>query len=263
MSNGDWLQYAGKRVIVSGCYSGIGHAVARQLVALGAKVHGLDWKPCDLALDGFTLVDLRDPANIAAAIAGLSGSFDALFNCAGIAPGAPPLDVMKVNYLGTRLLTDGLLAQLAHGSAIVNISSNGGLGWPGHLPELLELDGVAGFAEGAAWCEAHAGLVAEGYRFSKEALIVWTFAAAQRLIKQGIRINCTLPGAVQTPMLEQIEKTTPAAAIDTVAQPIGRRSSADEQATSLLFLNSPLAGYINGAALPVDGGFMAGLSLRV
>ena len=63
-------------------------------------------------------------------------------------------------------------------------------------------------------------------------------------------------------MLEEIERVTPAAVIDTVAQPIGRRSSADEQATSLLFLNSPVAGYINGAALPVDGGFMAGLSLR-
>ena len=260
---GDWLQYTGKRVIVSGCHSGIGHAAARQLAALGAQVHGLDWKPCDLALASFTPVDLRDPASIAAAIAGLEGRFDALFNCAGIAPGAPPLDVMKVNYLGARQLTDALVPQLAGGGAIVSISSNGGLGWRGHLSELLELDRADSFAQGVEWCEAHSGLVAEGYRFSKEALIVWTFAAASRLIKQGIRINCTLPGAVQTPMLEEIEKVTPADRIDIVAQPIGRRSSADEQATSLLFLNSPVAGYINGAALPVDGGFMAGLSLRV
>ena len=175
MSKADWLHYAGKRVLVTGCYSGIGHAVARQLAELGAAVHGLDWKLCDLALDGFTQVDLRDTASIDTAVAGLTGEFDALFNCAGIAPGAPPLDVMKVNYLGTRHLTEALLPQMAKGSAIANISSNGGLGWRGHLAQLLELDGAGGFDEGLAWCAAHGELVAEGYRFSKEALIVWTF----------------------------------------------------------------------------------------
>lgn len=262
MNNGNWLDYAGKRVIVNGCHSGIGHAVARQLTELGAEVHGLDWKPCDIDLHGFTQLDLRNRDSIDATIAGLTGSFDALFNCAGIPHGAPPLDVMKVNYLGPRHLTDQLLPQMAQGGAIVNISSNGGMGWHGNLAKLLELDAAENFEAGLRWCEAHADLIAHGYRFSKEAIIVWTLANAAPMIGRGIRINCTMPGAVQTPMLEEIEKTTPSAAIDVIAQPIGRRSTADEQAYCLLFLGSSRAAYLNGAALPVDGGFMSGVALR-
>jgi NAD(P)-dependent dehydrogenase (short-subunit alcohol dehydrogenase family) len=75
-------------------------------------------------------------------------------------------------------------------------------------------------------------------------------------------MNCTLPGAVQTPMLVEIEKASPKALIDQVAEPIGRRSSADEQAAALLFLNSPRASYINGVVLPVDGGFMATMACK-
>jgi NAD(P)-dependent dehydrogenase (short-subunit alcohol dehydrogenase family) len=258
----DWLGYSGKRVIVTGCHSGIGHAVARQLVVSGADVHGLDRKPCDLALGSFTQVDVRVPASIEAALPRLTGSFDALFNCAGMPPGAPPLDIMKANFLGMRLLTERILPQLRDGGAIGNVSSNGGMNWRSHLGDLLALDATPSFDDGVRWCEAHADLVAEGYRCSKEAIIVWTFASASRNIARGIRTNCTLPGAVQTPMLEEIEKTTPRAAIDVIAQPIGRRSSADEQATALLFLNSLQASYVNGAALPVDGGFMSAMSTK-
>lgn len=257
----DSFGYAGKRVIVSGCFSGIGSATARLLGECGAQVHGLDVKLADLPLASFTRVDLRDPESIDAATAGLRGSFDALFNCAGIPPGVSPVDVMKVNFLGTRHLTDRLLPLMATGSAVVNVSSNGGMGWIKHLPELRELASAQTFGEGANWCETHSDLVGEGYRLSKEALIVWTMISATHLIKRGIRMNCTLPGAVQTPMLEEIEKTTPSALIDSVAQPFGRRSTADEQAMVLLFLNSSGAGYINGATLPVDGGFMASLAV--
>jgi NAD(P)-dependent dehydrogenase (short-subunit alcohol dehydrogenase family) len=262
MKTNDWLGYVGKRVIVSGCYSGIGHATASQLSALGAEVHGFDWKPCDLTLASFTQVDLRYAGNIDAGVAGLTGQFDALFNCAGIPPGVPPLEVMRVNYIGTRYLTDTLLPVMAQGSAIVNVASNGGMGWPAHVPELKELITADGFISAEQWCEANLALVAEGYRFSKEALIMWTMVHSAVLIRQRIRMNCTLPGAVQTPMLVEIEKATPAAMIDQVAQPFGRRSSADEQAAALLFLNSPRASYVNGAVLPIDGGFVATMACK-
>ena len=262
MTQDDWLGFAGKRVIVSGCFSGIGHATARQLVELGAEVHGLDWKPCGLDLASFTQVDLRDVTSINAAATGLAGPFNALYNCAGIPHGGPPLDVMRVNYIGSRHLTDALLPMMGQGSAIVNVASTGGMGWPARLAELTQLIAVDGFAAGEQWCEANLLLVAEGYRFSKEAVIVWTMKQSAKLIRQGIRMNCTLPGAVQTPMLVEIEKATPTAVIDQVAQPIGRRSSANEQATALLFLGSPQASYINGSVLPVDGGFMATIALQ-
>ena len=46
----DLVNYKNKRVIVSGCFSGMGEATARQLIGLGAEVHGIDYKPCELKL---------------------------------------------------------------------------------------------------------------------------------------------------------------------------------------------------------------------
>ena len=60
----DVLGYAGKRVIVTGCFSGMGAAVAQILLDLGAEVHGFDYKNASLPLASFTNVDLRDPASI-------------------------------------------------------------------------------------------------------------------------------------------------------------------------------------------------------
>jgi NAD(P)-dependent dehydrogenase (short-subunit alcohol dehydrogenase family) len=262
MDKGNWPEYQGARAIVTGCFSGIGHAVASRLLENGAEVHGIDWKRCDLPLESFKEVDLRDAAAIEAAVRCFDGEFVAIFNCAGIAPGGPPLDVVKVNYIGTRAFNDGLMKRMAPGGAIVNVASNGGMRWNDHLADLLDLVGIGDFDREVAWCEQHEDLIAEGYRFSKEAVIVWTLAGAAEAVRQGIRTNAVLPGAVQTPMLVEIEKSTPAEIIDQVAQPIGRRSSAYEQAEALLFLNSPRASYINGVLLPVDGGFMATMAVN-
>ena len=61
---------ADKRVIVSGCFSGMGEATARKLLDLGAEVHGLDYKESALPLASFTQVDLRETASVEAAVAG-------------------------------------------------------------------------------------------------------------------------------------------------------------------------------------------------
>ncbi|HSW14562.1 MAG TPA: SDR family oxidoreductase, partial [Solimonas sp.] len=102
--------------------------------------------------------------------------------------------------------------------------------------------------------------VREGYAFSKEAIILWTMLFSNKLIKRGIRINCTMPGPTQTPMMSHFEAATKASVLEAAMQPINRRSTPDEQAGALLFLNSAQASYINGVALPVDGGFMAGIA---
>jgi NAD(P)-dependent dehydrogenase (short-subunit alcohol dehydrogenase family) len=65
----DFLGYKNKRVVVSGCFSGIGEATARLLLQLGAEVHGLDYKQSKLDLASFRQVDLREPASIDAAVA--------------------------------------------------------------------------------------------------------------------------------------------------------------------------------------------------
>lgn len=258
----DLLGYKGKRVIVSGCFSGMGEATARLLLDLGAEVHGLDFKPCALPLASFHQIDLRDPATIEAGVAAIGGKVDALFNCAGLPGGGafPPLDTFKVNFAGTRHLTECVLPLMGEGGAIVSIASTGGLGWSRRVPVHMELMQTKGFAGAMAWAEAHMDQVAEGYAFSKEAVIVWTQFSCAQLIKKGIRINCSLPSPTQTPMMDTFQATSGKEVIDAAAEPLGRYSTAAEQAGGVVLLNSALAGIITGVVLPVDGGFMGSLA---
>ncbi len=258
----DLLGYKGKRVVVSGCFSGMGEATAKILLDLGAQVHGLDFKQSALPLASFTQIDLRDPASLDAAAAKIDGKVDALFNCAGLPGGGafPPLDTFKVNFAGTRHLTDCLLPKMGEGSAIVSIASTGGLGWSRRIPVHMELMQTKGFDGAIGWAEAHMDQVAEGYAFSKEAVIVWTQFMCAQLIKKGIRINCSLPSPTQTPMMDTFQATSGKEVIDAAAEPLGRYSTADEQARGIVLLNSALAGIITGVVLPVDGGFMGSLA---
>jgi NAD(P)-dependent dehydrogenase (short-subunit alcohol dehydrogenase family) len=253
----DIVGYRNKRVIVTGCFSGIGLATAKLLLDLGAEVHGLDRQPSNLELHSFTVLDLREKTSIDAAVKKIGGRVDALFNCAGVGPGPSAIDVMKVNFIGTRHLTEQVVPLMPSGGAIASIASNGGADWSRRLETLLQLVASESYEAAVNWCEANAQVVSRSYSFSKEALIVWTMLFSSQLIRRGIRLNCTSPGAVQTPMLEEIEKVTPSAIIDAMAQPIGRRSRPEEQAYPLLMLNSDAASYINGVVLAVDGGFMS------
>lgn len=257
----DYVTYKGKRVVVSGCFSGMGEATAKLLLKLGAEVHGLDYKPSTLDLASFTRMDLRDPESIDAAAAKIGTKVDALFNCAGLAQTFPALDVMKVNYIGARRLTEALLPAMAPGSAVVSISSTAGLGWSRRLPVVMDLIKNDSFEQAVDWCERNATeTVREGYSFSKEVIVVWTMMFATRLIKRGIRMNCTMPGPTQTPMMADFESATKISVIEAATQPINRRSSPEEQAGPLVFLNSDAASYVNGVALPVDGGFLGGIA---
>src|SRR5580692_6036633 len=148
----DFLGYKNKRVIVSGCYSGMGEATARLLVQLGAEVHGLDYKHSKLDLASFSNVDLRDPASIDSAVASIGGKVDALFNCAGLPQTFPPLDVMKVNYAGTRRLTERVLPLMGQGSAIASVASTAGMGWSRRVPVLMELLQIDSYEGAVGWC---------------------------------------------------------------------------------------------------------------
>ena len=258
----DLLGYKGKRVIVSGCFSGMGEATAKALIDLGAEVHGLDFKPSALPLASFNTIDLRDPASIEAGVAAIGGKVDALFNCAGLPGGGafPALDTFKVNFAGTRHMTETVLPLMGEGGAIVSIASTGGLGWSRRIPVHMGLMQTTGFDGAMAWADANMDQVAEGYAFSKEAVIVWTQFMCAQLIKRGIRINCTLPSPTQTPMMKTFHETSGKSVVDAAAEPLGRYSTADEQANGLLLINSALAGIITGVVLPVDGGFMGSLA---
>ena len=255
----DLVNYKNKRVVVSGCFSGMGEATARLLLNLGADVHGLDYRDSSLPLASFTRLDLREPSSIDAAVQKIGGRVDALFNCAGLPQTFPPLEVMKVNYAGTRFLTERMVPLMPSGGAIACVASTAGFGWSRKVPVIMELLKNDTYAGAVKWCESNLETVAEGYSFSKEVMIVRTMMTAARLIKRGIRLNCTLPGPTQTPMMSQFESKTAASVIAAATQPINRRSTPEEQAGPLVFLNSDAASYVNGVAFPVDGGFMGGV----
>jgi NAD(P)-dependent dehydrogenase (short-subunit alcohol dehydrogenase family) len=258
----DLLGYEGKRVVVSGCFSGMGEAAAKMLLSLGAEVHGLDFKESGLPLASFRRIDLRDPGTLEAAAAAIGGKVDALFNCAGLPGGGafPALDTFKVNFAGTRHLTECILPLMGEGGAIVSIASTGGLGWSRRIPVHMDLMQRNGFDGAIEWAQSHLDQVAEGYAFSKEAVIVWTQYMCAALIRRGIRINCTLPSPTQTPMMDTFQATSGKDVIDAAAQPLGRYSTAAEQAAGVVLLNSALAAIITGVVLPVDGGFMGSLA---
>src|SRR5262245_25858356 len=111
-------RYDGRRVVVTGCASGIGASVARQLTELGAEVVGLDLRRPALQLKEFHEIDLSDRKSIDHAAASIGGQVDALFNIAGVSSGiGDPLRVVTINFLGTRQFTETLVPTMPPGSA--------------------------------------------------------------------------------------------------------------------------------------------------
>ena len=80
-------RYDGRRVVVTGCASGIGAHLSAQLADLGAHVTGLDLRRPDRPPAAFVEVDFADAASIDAAVAAIDGPVHALFNVAGVSSG--------------------------------------------------------------------------------------------------------------------------------------------------------------------------------
>jgi NAD(P)-dependent dehydrogenase (short-subunit alcohol dehydrogenase family) len=253
-------RYDGKRVVVTGCASGIGEHVARQVTEFGAEVVGLDLRRPALQLKEFHEVDLSEPASIDRAIASIEGPVDALFNVAGVSSGiGDPLRVVTVNFLGTRQFTEALVPMMPPGSAIANVSSLAASAYRENAVVTAGLLDTESMSDGIEWCRRHPEPVADGggYRLSKEAIILYGMANVGTLGAKGIRINCTAPGVTETPILDQLRGAYGQKFLDSFQTPLGRVADADEQATVLVFLNSDAARYITGQVIWVDGGAVA------
>jgi NAD(P)-dependent dehydrogenase (short-subunit alcohol dehydrogenase family) len=257
---GGLWSYDGRRTVVTGCASGIGAELVRQLGELGATVTGLDRAEPAVGVDEFYPLDLADPASIEQAVAAIAGPVDALFNVAGVSSGiGDPERVVAINFLGMRQLTEALSPSMPAGSAIANVSSLAAAAYRENAETTLGLLHSGDFAGGVQWCRAHPDALADGgYRLSKEAVILYGMLNADSLASRGIRINCTAPGVTETPILDQLRSSYGQGYLDDIPKPLGRVASAAEQAAPLAFLNSPAAGYITGQVLWVDGGNIAG-----
>jgi NAD(P)-dependent dehydrogenase (short-subunit alcohol dehydrogenase family) len=256
------VRYDGKHVVVTGCASGIGAQVARQLGELGARVTGLDRRnsaDSDSPPADFIEIDLAQPASVDAAASAVDDPVDALFNVAGISSGiGDPLLVVRINFLGMRQFTEALIGRMTPGAAISNVSSLAASSYRENASTTAGLIDTGSVDAGVRWCAGHPDALADGgYRLSKEAIILYGMHRAGELGARGIRINCTAPGVTETPILDQLRSAYGPQYLDSFTAPLGRVSTAEEQAAALVFLGSRAAGYITGQVLWADGGILA------
>jgi NAD(P)-dependent dehydrogenase (short-subunit alcohol dehydrogenase family) len=222
---------AGARVVVAGRSAASCEETAEQIRGLGGTALAVS---CDISREG-------DVKTLCQRAADEMGAVDVAFLNAGIGTGAPIVEqdvesfeqVMRVNCTGLMLCLKHLLRSMQTqraGAIVANLSV--------HAHRTI-LEGTA------------------AYTASKHAAWALTKAAAIESARHGVRVNAVSPGPVHTDML--VRSTAVSGGIDSWAArlPMNRVGQPDEVAAAVLWLCSPSASYINGAAVPVDGGFLA------
>ncbi len=240
-----------RRTLITGAASGIGAALVKRLADAGEEVVGIDRR----SADNIVACDLSDEA----AVAGLArdcGPVDAIAHVAGLPGTSDSADIVRVNFLAIRQLSDALHDTLmqADQPAIVSVSSI-----TAHRCEISDAR-LAELADAPAdeiRQEAAAMDGTAAYAFSKKLLNVWTSVQAARLIGAGCRVNAVAPGPVETAILDDFRRSMGADRIAAAAKLAGRHGTPDEIAAAAQFLLSPAASWVNGVVLDCDGGFGA------
>jgi NAD(P)-dependent dehydrogenase (short-subunit alcohol dehydrogenase family) len=250
-------RFEGKVALVTGGASGLGLAVARQLVAEGATILLVDWDESSLDAAGKAVgersrtlrgdVSLEKTAAEAVNVVRSEfGRLDVLFNNAGIDP-LRARSVLETNVEDWDRVLDVNVrsAYLMSRAAIPLMRENGG----GAIVNTASIAGLKPAADEAA------------YSVSKAAMVSLTTTLAVDFGADGIRANCVCPGYMEMVMTDRrrdlTEEQQRARAEGAAARvPLGRQGTYEEVARAVLFLASPEASYITGAALVVDGGLL-------
>ena len=252
------LSLEGKVAMVTGAASGIGRDIAVRLAEMGACLALLD---IDEPGNAETVAEIRKQGGEALAIQcdvrsaahcrraveiviEKWGHIDILCNCAGIAIRKDVVELtenewdqtLDVTLKGIYLLSHEVIPHMIRsgGGSIINIGS----GWS-----------LKGGPRAAAYCAAKGGAVN------------LTRAMAIDHGKHNIRVNCVCPGDVDTPMLRsefaQLGGDVEAFMREAANRPLTRVGTPEDVSNAVLFLASPMASWITGAALVVDGGGLA------
>ena len=247
------LDFSGKAVLVTGAGVGIGRAIADAFVDAGARVFAVEVDECRadaLAYAQPAIEVIRadicaraTPAMLAKLIGEASGRLDVLVNNVGhfLQPGpfaTLPTEqaeaILDIN-LGQLLRTTSALLPLlraaAPGSSIINVTS---------------IEAYRGIPNCAVYAAAKAGI--SGF----------TKSLALELAPEGIRVNDIAPETTDTPQvaLDYVIPPENRAHMDKWI-PLGRFGRPDDCAGAALYLASPLAAWVTGTAIHVDGGALA------
>ncbi len=251
------LRNKNKVAIVTGGAMGIGGATARKLAAEGVAVAIFDLNreagvktAAEIAKTGtvcdFFPCDVSNASEVASAVEAVvakHGHIDILVSNAGIQDYG---DVVTT----TEQAWDHLMGINLKGCFLVSKFT---------VPHMLKRGDAAIVVVGSVQSMTAIGN-SVAYVTAKHGLLGLTRAMALDYAQKGIRVNCVCPGAIDTPMLRW------AASLDPDPQKVmqtcdrmhamGRMGRSEEVADAIVYLASPLASFITGAALVVDGGML-------
>jgi NAD(P)-dependent dehydrogenase (short-subunit alcohol dehydrogenase family) len=245
-----------KVALVTGAGAGIGRASALAFARAGARVVVSDIDPdggkatveAILSEGGegcFQQADVTDPDQVAALVAHAVQTYGALHcahNNAGVlGPTAKLVDVDDQDF--ARVLHINLTAVF--------------LCMKHEIAAMLETGGGA-IVNTASFSGLVAVPFASAYVASKHGVVGLTKAAAVEYGRKGIRVNAVCPGTTRTQMnIERAESSPAMAKAMTDVTPMRRLAEPSEIADSVVWLCSDTASFVNGHALPVDGGAVA------
>ncbi len=247
--------FSGNVAVVTGGAGGIGYSIAGDLHQSGVSVAILDKKPDPIAetIEGrhYYRGDITDGDFVADSVQRVTeelGPPRYLVNAAGVAlldrdGGIVGQDLevlnrtLQVNLYGAILSTKACLPHmLKDGGAMVHIAS------------ITGLHNMENISEGGAL---------DAYQMSKAALVSLSRSLAIQYAPYNIRSNTVCPGAVQTPMTEEIYRDPERIEAMSSRTPLGRVGRPEDISFATLFLLADQASFITGIDLVADGGVLA------
>ncbi len=251
-------RFVGRVTAVMGASSGLGRATAllfaqegADVVLVGRRSDLLDALAAEITSKGVTAVTVTadvtrddDVRRVFEVTRDRYGGLDVLFNSAGRQLFSSVLETTTAEWddvLATN--TRSILLACRHG-----------------VPLMKGREGAAVINTASIYAFGTVSHQA-AYSASKGAVVALTRALALELIGEGIRVNCIVPGWMDTEYSNRWfrDQTDPEAARRAVlaAYPIGRPAQPEEVARTVIFLASAEASFIVGSALVVDGGYLA------